>query len=259
VQVMRPLLNIPKERLLATCHAAGLSYVQDPSNSNPKYVRAQWRAVLPKIADMGFTAANIVESSQPAAQRRKAELAHYQDLISQQKMRIFPEGYAEALLTNVSPELLYEMVRLIGQPAYPPDFEAVQQLFERGHGTLAGTQVQKVGEGMRIIREPASAQRAHLKVGDTELYWDKRFRLSFATPIAAAGYSVIALGPAPWRGMVMGKAADAFALLPGAVRASYPAVWRKNELVAIPGVFSTIGAIDAQWCPWQNPFENLYV
>ena len=44
VALLRPFLGIPKGRLIATCRARGISFVEDPSNANPAYLRPRLRA-----------------------------------------------------------------------------------------------------------------------------------------------------------------------------------------------------------------------
>lgn len=52
----RPLLGIAKERLVATCKAHDLNYVDDASNSNTQFARVRLRKILPLLALEGLTA-----------------------------------------------------------------------------------------------------------------------------------------------------------------------------------------------------------
>ena len=54
--LVRPLLDIPKARLIATLKAAKISYVTDPSNADPRFTRPRFRALMPSLAREGLTA-----------------------------------------------------------------------------------------------------------------------------------------------------------------------------------------------------------
>jgi len=54
--VVRPLLHLPKARLLATLRTAGLAYSEDPSNQNPRFTRARLRTLMPRLAVEGLDA-----------------------------------------------------------------------------------------------------------------------------------------------------------------------------------------------------------
>ena len=57
--VVRPLLEIPKARLIATLNAAGISYADDPSNRDPRFTRARLRALMHLLAEEGLDAAQL--------------------------------------------------------------------------------------------------------------------------------------------------------------------------------------------------------
>ena len=52
---VRPLLTIPKARLLATCHARNIPFVEDPSNANPRFGRTRIRRVIATLQGEGLT------------------------------------------------------------------------------------------------------------------------------------------------------------------------------------------------------------
>jgi tRNA(Ile)-lysidine synthase len=56
VYIDRPLLGVPKSRLVATLESAGIPYVVDPSNFDPKFARARFRTLMPVLAQEGLTA-----------------------------------------------------------------------------------------------------------------------------------------------------------------------------------------------------------
>ena len=56
LMLFRPLLEIPKSRLVATLKAANIAWADDPSNRDPKFTRPRLRELLPRLADEGLTA-----------------------------------------------------------------------------------------------------------------------------------------------------------------------------------------------------------
>jgi len=55
-KLVRPLLDIPKSRLLATLRAAKIAFADDPSNRDPRFTRARLRGLLPQLAQEGLDA-----------------------------------------------------------------------------------------------------------------------------------------------------------------------------------------------------------
>jgi len=70
--LVRPLLYLPKARLIATLRSAGIGYSEDPSNSDPQFARARLRALMPALAREGLDAPGL---SRLAARMRRAEAA----------------------------------------------------------------------------------------------------------------------------------------------------------------------------------------
>ncbi len=56
VVLVRPFLQLPKIRLLATLDEAGIPFAQDPSNVDPRFTRARLRQLMPALAAEGLTA-----------------------------------------------------------------------------------------------------------------------------------------------------------------------------------------------------------
>lgn len=56
VPLVRPLLGIPKARLVATAEARGLPFARDPSNADRRFERVRWREVMPILVEHGLTA-----------------------------------------------------------------------------------------------------------------------------------------------------------------------------------------------------------
>ncbi len=59
VEILRPLLEVPKARLVATAEARGLPFVRDPSNGDIRFERVRWRALAAGLAGHGLDAARL--------------------------------------------------------------------------------------------------------------------------------------------------------------------------------------------------------
>jgi tRNA(Ile)-lysidine synthase len=72
IVLVRPLLDIPKARLLATLDEAKVESADDPSNRDPRFTRARLRGVMPALAREGVDAASL---GLLAGRLRRAEAA----------------------------------------------------------------------------------------------------------------------------------------------------------------------------------------
>ncbi len=59
IKLIRPLLGIPKTRLIATLKAAKIPFADDPSNRDPRFTRARLRGLMPKLALEGLDARRL--------------------------------------------------------------------------------------------------------------------------------------------------------------------------------------------------------
>lgn len=57
--VVRPLLNVPKARLVATLQKAGIPFADDPTNRDTAFTRPRWRQLMPQLAREGLDARGI--------------------------------------------------------------------------------------------------------------------------------------------------------------------------------------------------------
>ena len=70
--LVRPLLEIPKARLVATLARAKIEFADDASNRDPRFTRARLRELMPALAREGLDARRL---SRLAARLRRAEAA----------------------------------------------------------------------------------------------------------------------------------------------------------------------------------------
>lgn len=72
IMLVRPLLDIPKLRLIATLRAAKIPYADDPSNRDPRFTRARLRGLIGALAHEGLDAQRL---AQLARRLKRADVA----------------------------------------------------------------------------------------------------------------------------------------------------------------------------------------
>jgi tRNA(Ile)-lysidine synthase len=60
LMIVRPLLDVPKARLMATLDTAEIAFADDPSNRDPRFTRARLRQLMPMLAGEGLSARRLV-------------------------------------------------------------------------------------------------------------------------------------------------------------------------------------------------------
>jgi tRNA(Ile)-lysidine synthase len=170
--LVRPLLQIPKSRLVATLKAAGVSYAEDPSNSDPQFARSRLRALMPALAREGFDARALSRLTvrlrraeatiEFAVQAARAALAP--DPWSSHGPIVFEGGRFSELPAEVGLRLLGRAIAHAGDEG-PVELGKLEGLYDalreapgRLRRTLAGAVVTLAAN--RLIIERAPARRA---------------------------------------------------------------------------------------------------
>jgi tRNA(Ile)-lysidine synthase len=91
LRLLRPLLTVPKSRLLATLAAAGIAFADDPSNRDPRFARPRLRELMPRLAAEGLTAQRLALLSWRIG---RAEIA-LDDALNKALMRLVPGPWPE--------------------------------------------------------------------------------------------------------------------------------------------------------------------
>lgn len=156
IVLLRPLLTVPKARLVATVQAAGLNWVEDPSNHNPRFERVRWRQTLTNQAEV---AASLSEAKTAAAALDDA----LQRFIVE-SVEVSPFGIIKCPLVALTKLSLAGQQRFIARAiqqlsgaSFPPKQAALQRLLQGTAkcATLGGCIFEK-GETLTISREPAA-------------------------------------------------------------------------------------------------------
>lgn len=248
VRLLRPLLDVPRSRLLALLAKEKLRAIADPSNENTRFDRVKARRLMAELSTLGLDAARLADTASRMARVRAALEADTRALLADHAL-LAPTGHVEiemaALLAapeEIGLRALAEILKCVGGTGYPPRFDALAGLYgalgagglARGR-TLNGCKLLADGKRLLAFRELAAALHAPpliLRPGESGV-WDGRFAVSLVkAPRGAGALEVRALGA---EGLARLKASGA--ALPEAPKAllpALPALWKGTVLVAAP-------------------------
>jgi len=218
IRLLRPLLAAPPSRLRTTLRAAGLGWVEDPTNADLRTTRARLRA------ELGGDLALVPVARRNGVARAAAERGAAAELA--ERVRIYPEGYAVLTPGPIGAPALAMLLRTISGGRLPVPAASVAALARApGPATLAGVrilQAGRIGPGWLLVREFAAiAPPVAWRAG---LVWDGRFR---AVGEAAAGATLGALGADAARFRALSP-------LPAAILRTLPAIRCDSALSQVP-------------------------
>lgn len=236
VDWLRPLLGVMRADLRAYLSARRLGWVDDPSNSNPRFARVRARQVLEVLEPLGLDAAALRSTTQRLGEARDALDLAAQDAarriatVEAGDVKIERAGFL-ALPAELRRRLLSHALAWVASAEYRPRHDALAEALRAVaegrdmslHGCLLG--VRKTH--LRLTRE---LQAVKGKTAAPGAIWDRRWRLSAPKGTPSDGLKIAALGDAglaacpKWRETGLKRATLLAA----------PGVWRGADLVAAP-------------------------
>jgi tRNA(Ile)-lysidine synthase len=108
--LVRPLLEVPKTRLIATLKAARVAYAVDPSNADPRFTRPRFRALMPALAREGLTAERFGRLARRVARVEEALFAALNDA----QLALCPGLWAEGAPLSADAEAFVDLPDEIG-------------------------------------------------------------------------------------------------------------------------------------------------
>ena len=170
ITLLRPFLEIPKARLLATLRAANIPFADDPSNLDPRFARVRLRGLMPTLVEEGLDAKRLAvlarrlrraEAALEATVDEAAKLAQG-NWASGGRIEMAARHFA-ALPAEVALRLLGRAVTMAGNegPVELAKLEALHAAITakkpkdgRFRRTLAGAMVTVTPEGLTVERAP---------------------------------------------------------------------------------------------------------
>lgn len=130
IALLRPLLAIPKSRLIATLQAEGQPWIEDPSNANEEFDRIRIRQALAQLPNP----AAITEQLAATATRLRAlsdERTAETDAFLADHAR--NHSCDATALAHAEPDLAYRvlsrLLHTVGRTPYPPRFADTERLY----------------------------------------------------------------------------------------------------------------------------------
>lgn len=253
IDLVRPLLALPKRRLLATIAARGIAYAEDPTNTDPAYERPRIRTALAAsglaASALARTAARMHSAKEVIgyAKRALATAAHLQ--FNDGIFASCDRAAFDAAPPYLQQEFLRDLIVAFGGTTPPPQTSEIERLVaeladaSERRATLGGAVVSAGSSHIRIWRELGRMAREPLTLmpGDT-LIWDDRFRIALP-PSAPTPFLVRPLGPEAYQaiaGMISKRGS-----LPASAAHGLPAFYAADVLLAVPALGFTQSAMEA--------------
>jgi tRNA(Ile)-lysidine synthase len=240
-RLLRPLLNVSRDRLLASLHTECQPFITDPSNCDPVFERSRLRGgdgAAPAAADFR----PLIEGIRALGYERAARERTGNVLLAR-AVTVHPAGFAVidpaavlAMSREMAERVLSAVTSTIGGGRYPPRRERVARFREvlvggawRGH-TLGGCRFVNWRKHILVLRELAAAQEPARLMPGTSISWDRRFRIRL--PRAAS--EPVTVGYLGLAGVAELHRSGRQRLLPRLLLTIMPAVWDEDGLAAVP-------------------------
>jgi tRNA(Ile)-lysidine synthase len=256
VELLRPLLSIPKSRLIATLEALGAEYLQDPSNRDVRFERVRLRAAGDARAALGLTsdklalAARRLASARDALERVQRELAHEAVDLHEGAWASIDAEKLVAAPPEVAMRLLQAVIGAFGGQPTGPDRSQVETLLEQltvGNQkavTLGGAVIRpgskdpglkdKARPAVAVYREPGRRPLPMCQLSPGEgVFWDRRFYVS-ASPELRSSVRVAPLGQGGFAQLKREYPALRKISIPAVAAVGLPSVWSEDRLLAVP-------------------------
>lgn len=188
LQICRPLLSVPKKRLLSFLKDKDQTWVEDPSNEKKKFLRIQIRELIKNSEIDGLDAERLSSTAQ-RMQRVRSLLDELTDKAESVCVVYNPLGFAQLNVKKLSNHheeialrLLARILKKVSGEYYPPRFHKLERLYENIQSnqfsgqTLLGTNVFQTQENeIFIVRETNAIDGTREVVKEEKILWDKRF------------------------------------------------------------------------------------
>jgi tRNA(Ile)-lysidine synthase len=251
IAVLRPLLDMPKVRLVATLAEAGLGWTEDPSNGDERFERARMRANAGAMAKLGLTAEALARSARRLRRARTALDRSAKDFFAAHGA-MSGAGYCliERAALHAAPEeialrVLARAVSAVSGRDAPLRLAKLESLLAslgedaKSAHTLGGCRLQPIGDRLGVFRETRGMGLPLLRLAPGErALWDNRFAVELEAN-APTPVTVAALGESRWRDLRRG--APWLDALPRFAGATLPACFA-GESILLPHLGEAAGA-----------------
>jgi len=233
IDLLRPMLSIPRAQLRSFLAAEGIGWIDDPSNQDSRFDRIKTRSALSQLDQIGITAETLTRVADNLAQAREA-LAQYAQVSARRLVQVsggdlcVDHGDLLALPMEIQRRMIVAAVAWIAGQGYPPRQGAVDQALNAVAAgrttTIGGCLLVPMREKTWICRELRAVAD---QIAQPGTLWDNRW---IVTGPSEQGRKIRALGEdgiaqvENWRDL--GK--------PRAALLSTPSVWSGQTMLSAP-------------------------
>lgn len=253
ITALRPLLNCRKSELQAYLEGYGVTWIDDPSNLDPRFERVRMRALLDHISAETPNAAEGFARLATRAARASDALEWYAARAFDENVAVHKAGFCTLsrecffhLPEDIRLRVLARAMRIVsgGRPFKLDALEAELPAImagRAGYSTTLGYTVLGIDNtSIAITREAGrgAPEPAMIEPGKT-LLWDRRMAVSLAGETSPLRAELL--------GERWGEAREAMPALPKvipSVRPTLLSLWAKDRLVALPGLDAALKGIE---------------
>lgn len=236
VRLLRPLLGVPKARLVATLKAREQPWIEDPSNANPRFGRTHVRSALRGWSDAATGLAARAHAFGLLRQDEEAARATLLQAATLDALGVCRLSAGSLRADNrCAQRALAHILRIVGGRDYAPPDAALQRLADwlhtqpEGQRSLHRCVVTASNGEVAVRRELRDLPRIEVSVGQ-EVPWDGRYAVCLEGTARASRYEVGPLRGKDWpvlKRQFRGAPDRAAAL-------SLPALYGDGRLLAAP-------------------------
>ena len=245
----RPLLEIPKTRLISTLEAADLPYKTDNSNDDERFERSRFRAQNAVLAELGLTGEQLARSAQRLNRARQTLdkitdqfLSHHAHLDSAGVCRLHLPAFLKAG-EEIALRALARILKIVAgkKQVQLGKIEELADLINTGTNqqfSLEGCLIRCFQDEIVILREYGRIKKSSLTLAPgQEALWDGRYLVGFImneTPDRETlpHVTVRALGPDGLRKIK--QETDPTLQISARTAHALVSFWQADRLVAVP-------------------------
>ncbi len=251
VDLIRPLLGNGKDRLMASLQAAGLPWVDDPSNTNPRFERVRLRTRTTDRDKLGFTSSSLALSAARAGRASAALNAMTDRFLAGPAVDVHPLGFVSldwaGLLAepeDIRVRALACIIASVGGRGSVP-LSALEAFSVGahwslptgktiGHCSFLKSRATAPGTWLDIVREPGRGPKVAVPVTSLgRALWDGRLRLEVGSGVPDTADIRWLSADGLEQAMALGGVAPS---VPRAVLLTAPSVWQGGALLSAPAL-----------------------
>ena len=207
VRLLRPLLPVSRDALIATLARWDQPWIDDPTNRDSRHARPRLAPALAQLGAEGLSAERLTKAAARAASDRAALDRLCTEILagcahpSPAGFVILDLNVLRQTLPALALRALSRAVTTVSGAAYPPRQERLERLVSRLLGnnvsaaTLGGCRVVPQRDGRVVVcREPSAASAVRPLAPGKSTLWDARFVVSLGRSASAGPFLVRRLG-----------------------------------------------------------------